>query len=318
MTPRELATPRQLDQTRRWIESLFADPGYRFAHGRPRTLLATSFAIGALATMGSVEGPRARAAAAWIATRQAPSGLFSDPLFGRDVRWSTPGFSPLYIAWQHTFFALEALDALGTPPRHDLAFIEPLSSPAALDLWLSSMAFSDFQRVGNFLRFVFAFFARRDGADSPAAHHLLDRLAERRAASGFWGTGDPKNAMAGSAHVFRHARALGRELVTDAAIEATLATQRDDGLFGEEPSVDLGAIEILARRRDARAIEALRKAQPALRRQRNTDGSYRWNDRNRRIAMTGLEPVSANATEGDVWSTYMRVRALQLIEEAMV
>ncbi len=311
-------TPDEREQTRAWVEAQWLDPGYRFAPQAPRTLLGTAFAVAALDALSAELEPGRRAATtAWLLTRQDREGHFHDPAHPHELLWQNQRFSPLYVTWQQSYFALEALALLGAPPRHPLRFVEPLASRGAVELWLATMALDDFQLVGNHLRFLFAFCHREEGASSPTAHALLDRLEDERDGGGLWGHGAGQNALAGSAHVFRSARLFGRELVDDEAVRATLALQRDDALFGDEPSVDLAAVEILAQRDEHHTREALRRAGRALIALRNPNGSFRWSRDDRVVRYSGLSSVSARTSEGDAWSTAVRVKSLRLIEEAL-
>lgn len=328
-------------QSAQWLEAtLGVEGGYRFAEGCPRTLLATCFGVCALELLGAVDelpAPRRRALVEGIARcQQAESGLFRDPLHGEALLLRLPKFTPLYVEWQETYFALHALDALGEAPAHPLRFVEPFREPAVLDVWLRTLAFDDFWFVSNYLMFLLLFLVWQEGADAPTAHRLLDWLDARQdPRTGFWGTEQGAslfNGMAGAFHVFGFYRYLGRQNAHEgAAVRSTLELQESTGLFGQPgggPCEDVDALDILAKLapagdEDERAVRrGLERALPALRSCRVDGGGYRWlcplgKTRPTRITYSGLETLAAQSDQGDVWSTWFRPLAIALARERL-
>jgi hypothetical protein len=334
--PQPSESPETIAATRAWIEAQVCTPeGYRFAPGCPTTLLATCFGVLAHELLGGLDGlaaERRQLLVRSICDCQSPSsGLFRDRLHGDDQLYKLVKFTPLYVEWQQTYFALHALDALGAEPRHPLAFVEPFRDPAALDTWLRMLAFDDFWFSSNYVMFLLFFLIREHGKSSPAAHRVLDALDARQdPQTGFWGTQQGAslfNGMAGAYHVYGFYRFLGRPLAhQDAALRSTLSLQKASGLFGEREGgacEDLDAIDILvklrpesaAREREVRG--ALERSLEGLRACRRADGGYSWSSAQRGAAprtvrYSGLDTLTVRSDQSDLWSAWFRPLALAL------
>jgi hypothetical protein len=322
--------------TARWIERLWTDGGYRFAAACPPTLLATSCGVLALEHMqelGALGQARRDELCAAIAARQDPTGVFHDPLHDAHAIARVAKFTPLYLSWQQTYFALHALDALGKPARHPLDFVEPFADRAFLEVWLRTLRFDDFWLSSNLLMFLLYFLLLVEGDVSPTAHAILDALDRRQdPATGFWGTQQGAslfNGMAGAYHLFGFYRHLQRPIAHQhEALDATLRLQTASGLFGDlggGPCEDVDAIDILVHHepRDAtqeRAVhEALARALTALDSCKRDDGGYRWHapagGKPRPVRYSGLSSLTASSDEGDMWSAWFRPLAISLASQ---
>jgi hypothetical protein len=333
-------------ETVRWIETTALDgERYRYARGCPATLLATCFAVLGLELLGelsSMPAARRRTLTAGIASCQdARTGLFRDPLHDDAELYKLRKFTPLYVRWQETYFALHALDALAaagaseTPfrPPAALDFFEPFRDRRTLDTWLDGLGFDDFWFSSNYVMFLLFFALVCEGEQSPTAHRVLDYLDARQdPETGFWGTAQGAsrfNGMAGAFHVYGFYRHLRRPIAyEDAAIRATLALQEKSGLFGDAGGgacEDVDAIDILVKLRpgspaQAREVSvALERALAGLARCRRPDGGYSWKSADagahHEITYSGLERLRARSDESDVWSAWFRPLGIALAAE---
>jgi hypothetical protein len=307
--------------------------GYRFAAGCPKTLLATAFGVlthELFGTLAKLSKDRRRELAQAIKSHQGPTGLFRDPLHNDDVIFRLRKFTPLYIEWQETYFALHALDALGEKPDRPLGFVEPFRDPQTLEVWLRTLGFDDFWFSSNYLMFLLTFFLWEEGRKAPSAHRLLDLLDVRQdPATGFWGTQQGAslfNGMAGAYHLYGFYLYLDRPIHhAAAAIESTLKLQEASGLWGDPgggPCEDLAAVDILAKLepgsgdQERRVRLSLLRALPALE-ACDRGGGFVWSSpqrgvKHRRIRYSGLETLSVQTDTVDIWSTWFRPLAIAL------
>jgi hypothetical protein len=338
-TPAE--RPETIASSVRFIETVARDgDGFRMGPNCPKTLLASCFGVLGLEFFGALETlsteRRAELARAIAERQDDSSGLFRDGLHSDDVLFGLKKFTPLYVEWQETYFALHALDALGEKPRHALHFFEPFLERRAREAWLRTLDFGDFWFVSNYLMFLLFFLIVREGPSSPGAHDVLDWLDGRQdSETGFWGAEQGAslfNGMAGAYHVYGFYRYLGRPIHhEDAALAATLSLQQPSGLFGEPGGgacEDVDAIDILvklrpgSRARDDAVKAALEKALGPLRACRNPDGGYRWTSPApgavaRELSYSGLSTLKIHTDQSDVWSTWFRPLAIVLAKQRL-
>jgi hypothetical protein len=251
--------------------------------------------------------------------------LFRDPAHGDSVLFSLRKFTPLYVEWQETYFALHALDALGGKPRYPLSFVEPFSDPRVLSAWVRGLDFVDFWFSSNYLMFLLCFLLESEGERSPTCHALLDLLDARQdPQTGFWGTNQGAslfNGMAGAYHLYGYYRFLERPIAHQAeALRATLSLQEKTGFFGGPgggPCEDLDAIDILAKLQPGGAAQerqirtCLKGALEALRSCRLPNGGYTWwpsraRLEHRVVTYSGLPDLQTRTDVGDIWSAWFR------------
>jgi hypothetical protein len=332
--PLELPDAAAMRETALWMErELATERGYRFAAGAPETLLATCFGVLAhehLAGLAHLPESRRQALVAHIqGFQRAESGLFRDGQHSDAVICRLHKFTPLYIEWQETYFALHALDALGARATHPLAFVKPFQAPLGRDAWLRTLPFDDFWFSSNYLMFLLFFLLLEEGDQSATAHHILDALDARQdPATGFWGTQQGAslfNGMAGAYHLYGFYEHLGRPIHHQAeAVRSTLRTQERSGLFGAlggGPCEDVDAVDILARLQpgssddDQQVRTALEKALAALLRCRGEGGAWRWSAalpgvKASKVRYSGLPTLVADSDAGDIWSAWFRPLAI--------
>jgi hypothetical protein len=317
---------------------LRVEDGYRFAAGCPKTLLATCFGVLTHELFGTLAGlpdDRRRELARAIKSHQVASGLFRDPLHDDAAIFRLRKFTPLYIEWQETYFALQALDALGERPSLPLSFLEPFRDARMLEAWVRTLGFDDFWFSSNYLMFLLTFFLWEEGEVSPSAHRLLDMLDARQdPATGYWGTQQGAslfNGMAGAYHLYGFYLYLGRPIHhAAAALDSTLKLQEPSGLWGDPgggPCEDLDAIDILAKLepgssdQDQRVRVSLERALPALE-ACSRGGAFVWSSpqrgvKHRRIQYSGLETLAVQTDAVDGWSTWFRPLAIALIYDRL-
>ncbi len=337
----EVETGEDIAETARFIEqTLGTNDGYRFALGCPKTLLATCFGVCALevlGALGSMSAGRREAVAGFIQSCQRKEdGLFRDPLHTDEVLFRLGKFSPQYIEWQESYFAIHALRALGARPEHSLEFVAPWLAADHLDRWLRSLDFENFWLTSNSLMFVMLFFISIEGEKSPAVHRLLDWLDRRQdPETGFWGTDQGAslfNGMAGAFHVYGYYQYLDRPIFhAAAAVRSTLAVQEPTGLFGDAgggPCEDLDAVDILTKLEPGSAEDekkvraALELALAGLRACRLQGGGYAWSSpqpkvKRREMIYSGLDTLKVQSDAGDLWSAWFRPLAIALASERL-
>ncbi len=196
-----------------------------------------------------------------LSLQDPKTGLFIDPLLSaNDLTPTSPGVD--YLHYQTTYFALNALDALGYEPKYPLHFVERFYDPSYMQMWLEEqLDWSNPWRESNWIMFVatalYAAWQRTDDHTAQQSlHHLLDWLDSRQdPQTGFWGLKEGAsvlNAMAGAYHFLPYYFCLGRPLhCLEQMIDSTLSLQQPDGLFhpdiGGDACLDVDAADILAK-----------------------------------------------------------------------
>jgi hypothetical protein len=195
-----------------------------------------------------------------LSVQDPTTGLFIDPLLSPDdLEPASPGED--YLLYQTTYFALNALGALGSKPHYPLRFIEPFREPAFVGSWLEQLDWSDPWKESNWVMFVatalYIVWQWEGNASAlRALHCLLDWLdAHQDPGTGFWGVQDGDSllhAMAATYHFLPFYCSLGRPIhFPERMIESTLSLQQGDGLFhpdgGGDACLDVDAVDILVK-----------------------------------------------------------------------
>jgi hypothetical protein len=195
-----------------------------------------------------------------LSAQDPTTGLFVDPLHSSDdLETTSPGED--YLRHQTTYFALNALDALGCKPRYPLRFIEPFCDVTYTEIWLEHLDWSDPWQESNRVMFIaaalyIAWQWENNRSALLALHRLLDWLdAHQDLETGFWGVQDGAsllNAMAGAYHFLPFYFCLGRPIhFPEQMIESTCSLQQSDGLFhpdgGGDACLDVDAADILVK-----------------------------------------------------------------------
>jgi len=324
-----------------WLESLAAGSGFRFTPEGEATV--TSTAIGVLLAEGlgklaDLPVPREELVRTLKEAQDETTGLFLEPLAAR-IPLAEGLHGEEYFRWMTTYFVLHALDALQEKPEYPLRFLDFLSGRESVYAWLDQLDWSNPWRESNrVMHLLSALLFRLKWQVDPAAadryHDVLDWLDERQdPRTGLWGTekgASLLNAVAGAYHFvpfYRYARRPVR--AWSKIVDACLALQQEDGLFGPSPGggacEDLDAIDLLCtaarirKRLEPEIRRALTRAFWAIWNLQREDGSFPYAGRTgaetyRFSSWPGME---AQTGGGDVFATWFRLAALHTIRSVL-
>ena len=266
-----------------WVGS--TDAGYLFSAAAPEpTLMALCFAILTMELYGKLrDAARPEWEQTLLASQDQDTGLFVDPLLSvRDLVPTSPGMD--YLHHQTSYFALNALDALGHKPQCPLRFADPFRDREYLEDWLEGLDWSDPWKESNWVMFIAAaLYAMWQWEGEPAVAHALHALLDwldghQDPGTGFWGLQDGASlldSMAAAYHFLPFYFCMGRALhYPERMIESTLSLQQPDGLFhpdgGGDTCLDVDAVDILVKcslitsHRARQVTEALERAYHAI------------------------------------------------------
>lgn len=289
-----------------WLNTLHLDQSqifrYRCTINKNYTALNSCFAVNILELIDELTKITKEDRKQWVAYLQgfqnSDTGLFIDPLMksheGESIQhnWN-------YLAWQHTYFCTQALDALGENPKHLFYFLESFYNSDNCTTWLEERDWSNPWLESNNVMFLLTFLThrfrlKRDKASRDLIEMILDWLDERQdPETGYWGTDNGAslfNGMAGAFHFFFYYFYFQRKInYVHQIIDSTLSLQRFDGLYdprgGGGPCEDLDAVDILVKMSyitDYRAQDikqSLTRSFHAIMDNRNGDGIFRWANR---------------------------------------
>ena len=338
--PRMSATPR-IEAAARWLELTRIDGGFAYAVGGRKTLVSTCISILLLEGAGALETISEPDRSRWIgeirSCQDSDTGLFADPLLASsDVPSRTHDRE--YLIWQTTYYALQALDALGATASAPLTFVERFLDPKAVESWLDELNWSNAWLESNRIMFLLAAVIYRverehKTGDAALLHRVFDWLdREQDPRTGVWGTTKGSgllNALAGAYHFVPFYEYVRRPVpAATRMIDAALSLQKADGLFAAQAGggacEDLDAIDVLTvlgRHTTHRAGEIRRaaiRAYWAVWNLQKADGSFPYSGRpgNETYSYSGWEPATAGQNDGDVWSTWFRAVLLATVSAA--
>jgi glycosyltransferase involved in cell wall biosynthesis len=205
-------------------------------------LIETSCHILLLEGQGRLRGVAPDQRSAWLGILQecqAPDGLYRDALSApRDFEGELPA-----QALQTTYFALQALDALGGPSRYPLKFLDRFQDGPALPAWLDGLDWKDALASSEQVMAVLAgliYQVEEEGEASAAAqfHQGLDWLQKsQEARSGLWGMQDGASlldALAASGQLVPFFKYVHRPILCSTPIvDAFLQLEGADGSLVE-------------------------------------------------------------------------------------
>ena len=324
-------------RSQKWLDGMKAGDGFRFSAATPCTLLSTCIAIllhEGLESLESVSQEERKSWCLYVQSCQDPStGRFLDPLLEQ-----YPIESELhnrdYIELLMTYFAIQALDALGVAAVHPSHFLAQFESPGAIAAWLDRLDWSNPWLETNRVMFVLAGLihrAEKEGnADAPGLYHQvldwLDRAQDPQ--TGLWGTQQASllNKIAAAYHlvpfyeyVHRPVRCVSR------IIDAALSLQQDDGLFGASPGggacEDLDVIDLLAtftsqvNYRASDIKRSLIRGFWSVWNLQNADGGFPYAARASRqtYRFGSWAPLESDLRESDVFASWFRLMALETV-----
>ncbi len=329
------------ERAARWLAAVAAPDGFRFTQECPVTV--TSTALGVLMSEGlgwPAQPPVARQALVETlqSTQNPESGLFVEPL-SSTITQEGSLHSEDYFHWMTTYFALQALDAMGEKPRYPLQFLNEFSSRELVWNWLNGLDWSNPWRESNRVMQLLAALLFRlqwenDAAAAERYHDVLDWLDERQdPQTGLWGVKQGAsllNAVAGAYHFvpfYRYARRPVRGW--SKIVNACLELQQEDGLFGPAPGggacEDLDVIDLLCN-----AVRATGRLEPEIRQALTRAFWAIWNmqlpeggfpyarvEGGATYNFSSWPATSAKVNGGDVWATWFRLCALHTIRSLL-
>jgi glycosyltransferase involved in cell wall biosynthesis/SAM-dependent methyltransferase len=324
-----------------WLLSLRHASGFRFAQGHETSLMATCWAIlslEGLRQLDSISQDERNALRAYLQDmQQEETGLFRDPLLDTHPVTSST-HDEEYLLHQMTYFAIQALDALGARPRLPLRFMERFAEPVSLTAWLEGLNWADAWLQSNRVMFVLAFLiygaeVERDPSAPSRYHAVLDWLERAQdPETGLWGIrqgASVLNAMAAAYHFLPFFEYVHRPICSlNALIDSTLTLQQPDGLFAPGPGggacEDLDAIDVLTlagkytSHRSPEISGVLVRAFWAIWNAQNPDGGFGYAQRNtdKRYRFSSWAPMEVELRAGDTWATWFRLLALATIKSA--
>jgi len=292
----------------RWVRTCGANEGvaglYRLTPEHEPAIMPTCFAVFAMELFGLLPDLPEREREAWAneikAYQQPDTGLFRDTVDVEDVLSPTAKFNTDYVVWQITYFAVNAIDALGTVPVYPLGFAAEFLGSGRVTGWFDSLDWGDPWLESNramWLMFFLTYAMERDWrADSVqvALIEALDWLEDNQdPATGYWGTDRGASlfkGMAGAYHLYPFPLYFGRPVRhVERIIDSTLSLQAWDGLFvadgGGGACEDLDAVDILAKMslvtdyRRADIMRALQRALSAVIDLQRSDGGFPYHGR---------------------------------------
>ena len=331
-----------------WLESIRQKTGgwgrwpYHARMERPWALQASGIAIRLLKLLGELEGVaparRAEAIANLQACQDPADGLFKDPMEDEACHEGPHTWEQVW--GQRNGAATEALNLLGAEPLYppaaaqfaDLRAVDPAEwTLRGLDWsnpWAQGESWS--RAICVYLRQATA---GEDPADDPrlvAAFEAVEReiidprtgMPSRRMPSE-----DPSRAMAGLFKVSKAYLSVGRPLPhPEAALDATLALQHDDGEFGYRDNMcinwdALNVLRLLNQQLDGGyRFEDIRDAgdrcaEMLLRKYRQDDGAFAFHGHRCQRNHHSIRLSAESYPIGDMLGTIMCVRCLQYADE---
>jgi glycosyltransferase involved in cell wall biosynthesis/SAM-dependent methyltransferase len=332
------ASTVMFDRVYVWTLSLIGDRGVRFTAGGEETLIATSCAVLILEGIRRLQDVPLSLRDRWIeyvqGCQRAEDGLFVDPLLERFPVTSND-HDLEYLLDQTTYFALQALDALGSMPRHPIQVLERWPNPQAFIAWMERLDWSNAWLQSNRVMFALAFLVHavehdRELGAAQIVHAALDWLdAAQDQETGTWGwkaDSSLLNSMAATYHFLPFYEYVQRPIQRlNNLIDATLSLQQADGLFGVGTGggacEDLDAIGVLAvaarysRYRADDVQRAVLRAFWGLWNAQNSDGGFGYSmcADNRIYRFSSWAAMESHLGASDVWATWSRLVAIGTI-----
>ncbi len=320
-----------------WLNSLEEPDGYKFSHNSLITILSNCFVILTQEGLGNLQDNETFRGKwiSYIQERQDPeTGLFIDPLLDKYPP-AEKGHDREYLLYQITYFAIQALDALGSRPLYPLIFLRPFHQQFAINEWLNHLDWSNPWLESNRTMFVLAFLIyQAEIEESPDAvdiyFKILDWLDQKQdPKTGLWGLNEGAsilNAVAAAYHFIPFYEYVHRPILRMRKIvDACLSLQQKDGLFGQEDGggacededvIDLLAVitkKISYRKEEIKT--ALIRSFWAIWNLQNEDGGFGYSGKKpgNSYHFSSWKAMEANTALSDTWSTWFRLTALATV-----
>ena len=257
---------KAIESAEDWIESQWVGPRARYGEEEETTLLATTFAILASETLGSLarwSPQRVKDVAAGVLEYQdAETGYFGSHLVRDEDLLAQPTCDKQYVINQITYFSLAALSALGFRPQYRLTFALSLLESDGLRKHINDGPWRDIWNQSNRLMFVLRYLIHLMGEPKYAASAnsafdtVLSEIEERQdSKTGLWfgeGVRDHRWGVYAAYHFAPFFLWRGRRLKrVDKIIDSVLGIQSPEGLFADSigggACEDLDAIDLLVK-----------------------------------------------------------------------
>ncbi|MDQ3007720.1 MAG: hypothetical protein M3R47_20365, partial [Chloroflexota bacterium] len=180
-----------------WLLTLKCGSGFRSADGKEQSLIATCCGILMLEGLCKLQSVSPEERLSWGSYLQgcqdSESGFVVGPLLDQSAVGGTHDHGS-YLTHQTTYFALQAMDALGMKAPYRLRFMDEFSSTEAVIAWLESLDWSDAWLKSDKAMFMLAFLiyraeVERDRSAATLFHRVLDWFERTKdAKTGLWGT----------------------------------------------------------------------------------------------------------------------------------
>jgi len=324
-------------RTKKWLDGLKTVDGFRFSAVTPCTLLSTCIAIllhEGLESLESVSQEERESWCLYVQSCQDPStGRFLDPQLER-YPIESEVHNRDYFELMMTYFAIQALDALGATAVHPIHFMAQFESAGAIASWLDRLDWSNPWLETNRVMFVLAgliYRAEKEGnPDAPGLYHQvldwLDRAQDPK--TGLWGTEQCSllNKIAGAYHLIPFYEYVHRPVrCVSRIIDAALSLQQDDGLFGPSPGggacEDLDVIDLLAtftsqvNYRASDIKRSLIRAFWSVWNLQNADGGFPYAAREspEPYRFGNWAPLESELRGSDVFASWFRLMAIETV-----
>lgn len=341
LKPRPEATPRVRwsrsrlhEKAAEWLQSIHSGPGFLFTPGGRETVIATSMGVLLAEGLGVAIPQREAVIRNILSAQDRKTGLFLEPLV-EQVPLRGGLHDRTYLDWTTTYFALQALDALGEKPEYPLSFLASFRDTEGVIGWLENLDWSNPWRESNrvmhlLAALLFSLLWEENPWAAERYHDVLDWLdGKQDPRSGLWGTdrgATVLNAVAGAYHFvpfYRYARRPVR--CWPKIVDACLELQNEDGLFAPSPGggacEDLDAIDLLctSARAAGRLTDEVRKALTrafwAIWNMQREDGGFPYADTKSeaRYEYSSWPAMEAPLGGSDMWATWTRLVSLHTI-----
>jgi len=296
-----------LERFEHWMKEAWRGTACGLYVGGPKHLLPTCFAVLAAECSGRLDrmpADQKQGLVEYIQQHQVPdSGLFGDGEFRSSELSNHPA---TYLYLQHTYFSLNALDALGEQPRYSIKWVEQFKVLDYMRGWFDGGPWSNPWLHSNHFMFVLAFLQHlhqrdRDDKALEAYDSILDYLDDRQdPETGLWqpdGGRNDRNAVYAAYHFYpfyfwRSRSPRHIELIIDTA----LGIQRQDGFYypGGGACEDLDAahalimMTLLSDHRCEEVKASLMRCARAILDSQNEDGgfaNYSWRSEGRKAKL---------------------------------
>jgi glycosyltransferase involved in cell wall biosynthesis len=310
------------DHVWQWLFGFHGTSGFRGYQGGSETLLDTCCAVLILEGIGrlgdATHEQRESMGQFILACQDRATGLFVD----RDAV-ATSGIGDWQASVRGSWFALQALDALGMHPEHRFHFMDAIADRPGMIGWLKGLDWSNAAASADLVASVLQLLiyrveVERDPMAADLYHAVLDELdASQDPNTGFWGL-KPGLPLADGLRAIHRLLAcyeyvqrpiMRVSMIIDAAMSLAQADGSLIGAFGAGPREELAAVDILATLGGQFRYRRDEIKQALLETRRVLGERYRNHG--------GFHAVATNAAAiSEIESTWLRMLTIAAVEHA--